>query len=102
MSTDLWMWVILASVISFGVKLLGYLLPESIFDNPKVVTTANFVTIGMLAALVATNTFADSGSLAIDARLAALVAALIALMLRAPFLVVLLVGAAAAALVRMM
>ncbi len=98
---DLWIWVALACALSFLVKFLGYLLPESVFDNPKVVTTANFVTIGMLAALVVTNTFASGQQLGIDARLAALLAAVVALVLRAPFLVVIIVGAAAAALTRL-
>jgi branched-subunit amino acid transport protein len=98
----LWIWVLLACILSFAVKFLGYLLPESIFDNPKVVTTANFVTIGMLAALVATNTFGNSNAVVLDARVAALVAAVIALLLRAPFLVVIIVGALAAALVRLL
>lgn len=98
---SMWFWVILASVLSLGVKLLGYLLPESLFDNPKVVTMANFVTIGMLAALVVTNAFSTGQGLDIDARLAALVVAVIALVMRAPFLVVIVLGAAAAALVRL-
>lgn len=98
---SLWLWILAASVVSYGVKLLGYLLPESIFDDPRVVTTANYVTVGLLAALVITNTFGGPLGIAFDARIGALAAALIALILRAPFLVVVLVGAVAAALIRL-
>jgi uncharacterized membrane protein len=48
------------------------------------------------------NTFATGQSLAADARLGALVAAAIALALRAPFLVVVLAGAGTAALLRIL
>jgi uncharacterized membrane protein len=46
------------------------------------------------------NTFANGTTLALDARLAALATAALALALRLPFLLVVLLGAAAAALVR--
>ena len=97
----LWMWILAASAVSYGAKLLGYLLPESMFDDPRVVTTANYVTVGLLAALVITNTFGGPSGIAVDARIGALAAALIALIMRAPFLVVVIVGALAAALLRL-
>ncbi len=54
----------------------------------------------LLAALVVTNTFALGRSLTVDARAAGLLAAVIALCLRAPVLVVVFVAAATAAAVR--
>ena len=54
----------------------------------------------LLAALVATTTFADGQQLVLDARVIGLGAAVIALLLRAPVLVVVIVAAAAAALAR--
>ena len=54
----------------------------------------------LLAALVATTTFADGRELVLDARVIGLGAAVIALLLRAPVLVVVIVAAAAAALAR--
>lgn len=98
---SLWLWILAACAVSYGVKLLGYLLPESAFDDPRVVTTANYVTVGLLAALVVTNTFAASSGVAFDARVGALCVAIIALILRAPFLVVVIAGALAAALLRL-
>ncbi|MDO5678602.1 MAG: AzlD domain-containing protein, partial [Propionibacteriaceae bacterium] len=58
-------------------------------------------TVGLLASLVAVNTFVSGQALAFDARVAALLAAAVALWFRAPFLVVVIVGAAAAALARL-
>ena len=54
--------------------------------------------VSLLAGLVAVQTFgAPGGRLVLDARVAGLAAAAVALLLRAPFLVVILVAAAVAA-----
>jgi uncharacterized membrane protein len=98
----LWFWIIVASVVAFFTKLLGYLVPRKLLTNPRVVRIAGTLTIGLLAALTAANTFASGQHLAADARIGALVAAAIALLLRAPFLVVVVVGAAAAAGLRLL
>lgn len=97
-----WAWVLLASAIAFGTKLLGYLVPATILDDPRMLRTANAVTIGLLSALVVMNTAAVGQGLALDARLGAVVAAAVALVLRAPFLVVVITGAVAAAGLRLL
>lgn len=56
--------------------------------------------IALLSALLAVVTVADGMAVVIDARVAAVAAAAVALMLRAPFLVVVVVGAATAAFIR--
>lgn len=96
-----WLWVLAACAVSFLIKLLGYLAPDSWVDSPIMRRASASVTIGLLASLVVTNTFASGQQLSIDARLAALVAAVIALRLKAPYIVVVLVGAVAAAVARM-
>ena len=60
------------------------------------------MTIGLLASLTVVNAVASGQYLALDARLGALAAAAIALWFRAPFLVVVIVGAAAAAGLRLL
>lgn len=97
----LWAWIILASALSYLVKLAGYLLPETWVDDPRIITIANYLTVGLLAGLVVTNTVATPHGLSIDARLIALLAAFTALLLRAPFLVVVLIGMVTAALARL-
>lgn len=98
----LWFWIIVASVVAFFTKLLGYLVPRRWLKNPRILRVAATMTIGLLAALVASNTFASGQHLVADARIGALLAAVIALLLRAPFLVVVLVGALAAAGLRLL
>lgn len=99
---SLWGWILLACAVSIATKFLGFLVPAKLLDNPRMLRVAGSLTIGLLAALTATNTFASGQSLVVDARVAALVAAGVALWLRAPFLVVVLVGALAAGLARLL
>ena len=58
------------------------------------------ITVALLSALTVMNTFAAGTALVIDARLAALGVAALALWLRLPFLLVVVLGAAAAGVVR--
>lgn len=97
----LWLWILGASAIAFATKLSGYLIPERWLEKEWVLPLSAGVTVGLLASLVASNTFLDGAAVVLDARLAALVAAAAALILRAPFLVVVIVGAAAAAVARL-
>lgn len=92
-----WAWILLACALAYATKLVGYLLPQAWLEQPRVQRTASGMTVGLLASLVAVNTVVSGTELVFDARIAALVAAVIALLLRAPFLVVVLVGALATA-----
>src|SRR5690606_41827990 len=80
--------------------LMGHLRHANWVAAPRVDSTAALVTVAQLAALVATQTFASGKGLTVDARLPALVVAAVALVLRAPFLLVVVLGAGTAALVR--
>ncbi|MFJ6279640.1 AzlD domain-containing protein [Arthrobacter subterraneus] len=99
---NLWIWILAACAISYLTKLAGYLIPARLMENPRMTRVAGTLTIGLLASLTAVNTFSSGQSLALDARLAALAAAAVALWLRAPFLVVVLAGAGAAAVARLL
>ena len=61
---------------------------------------ANLLPAGLLAALVATQTLVDGAELVVDARLAGVAAAAVAVALRAHFGLVVLVGAGVTAAVR--
>jgi len=98
--TELWPWVLLASLLAFATKLTGFLVPARWLQGARMLRVASAMTIGLLAALVTFNTFSGDTPLVIDARLGALLAAALALALRAPFLLVVLSGAATAALLR--
>jgi len=97
---SVWFWVLLASLLALATKLVGYLVPARWLQGALVLRVATAMTIGLLAALVTVNTLADGARLAVDARLGALLAAALALASRAPFLLVVLTGAATAALLR--
>ena len=99
---NLWMWLLLACLLGYAWKLLGYLVPATLLRNPRMSRIAGTMTIGLLASLTIVNAVASGQSLALDARMGALAAAGIALWLRAPFLVVVLAGAGAAAGLRLL
>ncbi|QDW67613.1 AzlD domain-containing protein [Luteimonas granuli] len=96
-----WGWILLASAAAYATKFAGFLVPPRWLDAPRARAAAIALTIGLLASLTAVNTFASGQALAFDARIAALLAAGVALALRAPFLLVVVTGAVAAAVVRL-
>lgn len=96
----IWFAVVAGSLGTYAEKLLGFLLPHSVLDNERVRRIFGLLPVALLAALVAVQTFADGQSLVIDARAAGLVVAIIALILRAPFLVVVVLAAITAAVLR--
>ena len=96
-----WGWILLASLAAFATKLAGHLVPEAWLAGPRMVRVTGTLTVGLLASLTLMNTFAGAGGLTFDARIGALLAATAALALRVPFLGVVAIGAAAAALLRL-
>ncbi|MFI1922526.1 AzlD domain-containing protein [Streptomyces sp. NPDC020377] len=72
----------------YAVKLAGLLVPAGLLERPRVRRFAALLPVALLAALTAQQTFADGHALVLDARAAGLAAAVVALILRAPFLLV--------------
>jgi hypothetical protein len=95
-----WVAVLVASVVCFATKLVGHRVPERWLAEPRVARIAGLVTIALLAALVGVSTVAAGGTLVVDARLLAVGVAAVALALRAPFVVVVLLAAVVAAVTR--
>ena len=93
----MWITVIGGSLACYAEKLAGTLVPARHLEHPRARRITSLLPIAMLAALVAVQTLASGTLLTIDARIAGLLAATIALLLRAPFLVVVIVAAAVAA-----
>lgn len=98
---SLWLWILAACGIAYATKFVGYLLPAAWLENPWVSRLTHGVTVGLLASLVAVNAFVSGTAVTLDARAVALAAAAVALLLRAPYLAVVAVGAVAAALARL-
>lgn len=89
--------VVLTSLLAWVQKALGHAVPQSWVSGKRTARAAALLPIAMLAALIAVSTVTANSEVTVDARLAGLAAAAVALVLRAPFLVVLLVAAATAA-----
>lgn len=99
---SLWFWLLVSVALAYATKLLGYLVPAKVLDSPRMTHIAGTLTIGLLASLTVVNVAASGSNVVLDARVGALVAAAVALWLKAPFLVVVIAGAAAAAVLRLL
>ena len=83
-------WIAIGATVvgCYAVKLIGLLVPAGALEKPLVRRLAALLPVALLAALTAQQTFADGHALVLDARAAGLTAALVAIVLRAPFLLV--------------
>jgi hypothetical protein len=95
-----WAAIVISSLGCYLLKLAGVSVPSRWLEAPVVQRIAALLPIALLAALAAVQTLAIGTRLVVDARLAGLAAAVVALLFRAPFLVVVGVAAATAAGVR--
>lgn len=97
----LWLIVIVASLACLALKLVGYMVPPTILDKPTPSRVANLLTVALLSALVAVQTLAVGASLQLDARVPAVIVAVVLFALRVPFVIVVILAAATAALIRL-
>ena len=95
-----WLAIVLTSVGCYLFKLAGVLVPRQLLDHPTVARVAALLPVALLSALAAVQMFAIDSRLVVDARLAGVAAGVVALVFRAPFLVVVFLAAATAAAVR--
>lgn len=96
-----WSVLLLACAGCYLLKLAGMAVPARLLDHPVVERVADRIPVALLAALVAVQVFTQGTALVLDARLAALGFAVVALLLRAPFLVVVFGAALLASLLRL-
>jgi branched-subunit amino acid transport protein len=96
----MWAAVFATSLGSYLIKLTGLSLPQQLLDRPRVRRLAVFLPVALLAALTAVQVLGAGRGLALDARVAGVAFAVVALRLRAPFIVVVVGAAAVAAGVR--
>ncbi len=95
----IWTAVLVASLGCYVLKYAGLATPPAVLDRPALRRAVELVPAAMLAALVVTQAFTEPDGLTLDSRATGLAAAFLALLLRAPFLVVLAVAGATAAAV---
>jgi branched-subunit amino acid transport protein len=95
-----WAAILLAGAGCYLLKLGGLSVPTTVLEHPVVERIADLLPVALLAALIAVQVLTDDQALVADARLVGLGVAVVALVLRAPFIVVVLLAAVAAAAVR--
>jgi branched-subunit amino acid transport protein len=100
--TATWAVVVSVSVITIAIKALGPMLLGGKPLPPRLNSVVGLLAPALLAALVAVNTLGGDRELVIDARLPGVLAAAIAIRLKAPVLVVVIVAALVTSAVRAM
>jgi branched chain amino acid efflux pump len=100
MSTG-WLVTVGLGVATIAIKAMGPVLLGGRRLPPRLLSALRLLAPALLAALVVTQVFASGRDLTIDARAAGLVAAVIALLVRAPTLVIIGSAAVTTALVRL-
>ncbi|MGW5875863.1 AzlD domain-containing protein [Nocardiopsis terrae] len=97
----LWIALIATAAGCYLLKYAGLAAPRRLLDDPWLRRFATAVPLALLAALIAVQALGDGQALAWDtARMAGVGAALFALVLRAPFLVVVVAAAGTTAALR--
>lgn len=96
----MWAAVLAGSIGCYVLKLAGVSVPQRVLADPRVRRIGALLPVALLSALVATQTFTTGHDLTVDARAVGLAVAAVAVLARAPFLVVVAAAAAATALVR--
>jgi len=95
-----WLAILAAAGLCYAIKLLGHHVPTDWLSRPRAARISGLLTVALLAALVGVQSATSDGSVVLDARLAGLGVAAVALWLRAPFILVVVLAALTAAGVR--
>jgi branched-subunit amino acid transport protein len=98
----IWLAILVAGVGCYLLKLAGLSVPARVLERPLVERVADLLPVALLSALIAVQVVGSGQELVLDARLVGLAAAVVALLLRAPFIVVVFVAALSAAAVRLL
>jgi uncharacterized membrane protein len=97
-----WAAMAVLAVGTYLMKAVGPIASAGRQLPPRLQTLAELLPAALLAALVATQTVGDGTALTLDARMVGVGVAAVAVVLRAPFAVVVLVGALATAVTRLL
>ncbi len=96
----MWLAVVLGSLGCYSLKLAGLSVPRAVLANERTRRVADLLPVALLATLVGIQTFTTATRLTVDARVAGVAVALLAVLARAPFLVVVALAVAVTAVVR--
>lgn len=95
--SPMWWGVIGTSAIAFALKYIGQSIPAKYLSHPRALRINTLIPVALLSALVAVQTFTNKTELVIDQRVGGLIAAIVALIFKAPFPVVVIAAAATSA-----
>jgi hypothetical protein len=98
-SSTMWTVVIATSVLCLAIKVFGHFVPERWLANPRLQRINALIPIALLSALVVAQGVVLRTHVVIDHRLAGLGVALVALLAKAPFPVVVVAAALTSAVV---
>jgi Branched-chain amino acid transport protein (AzlD) len=98
---SVWVAVLVAAAGCYAIKLAGLSVPPGLLERPVTERIADLLPTVLLSALVAVQVLGSGQALVLDARVVGLGVAVVALVLRAPFLAVVAAAALAAAAVRL-
>ncbi len=94
-----WTVLLATSALCFSIKFLGHSVPERWIANPRLQRINALIPIALLSALVVAQGLVTKSHVVIDHRLAGLIVAVVALIARAPFPVVVVAAAVTSAAV---
>lgn len=97
-----WTAIVVGGLGCYLLKLAGLSVPPRVLAHPVARRVADLIPVALLSALVAVQVFAGDRQVTVDARLAGLAVAAVALVLRANFLVVVVLAALTAAGIRLL
>jgi uncharacterized membrane protein len=97
----MWTSILAGALGCYALKLSGVMVPLHVLESPRVQRVALLLPVALLAALIATQAFTEGESLTLDARAAGVAMAVVAVALRAPFLVTVAAACATTALLRL-
>lgn len=97
----MWPLVLVSSAVCHLLKLAGLSVPRRVLDDRRVRHIAALLPVSLLMALVVMQTFSSGQRLALDARAAGLAGAALAVLVRAPFIVVIATACVVTALLRL-
>ena len=86
---SIWLGVIVAALVVWALKNLGYVIPQRLVQGPFVTQMAALTTVALLASLVVAQALQNDATLSVDARVPAVLVAGGLLALKAPFWLVL-------------
>lgn len=97
--SNFWIATIGTSLIAFVLKFSGHSIPEKLLTHPKIKHINALIPIALLSALVAVQSFSEKSKIVIDQRVVGVCVAIVALMLKAPFPVIVISAAVSSAAV---